>query len=90
MGRKYFPWNNQIAPALYGVQLRCGFVIEGELEQRMAAFQIEFLADIGAVVFNRPVADEEFTGNLFDGWSSEIKTRISGFIGQGSSTGARG
>jgi hypothetical protein len=44
--------SRRFAPALYGVQLQFGFVIEGEFEQRMAAFQIEFLADIGAVVFD--------------------------------------
>ena len=47
----------------FPLQLR--LVLEGEFEQRVVAVEAEFLADVGAVVFDRAVVDEEFGGDLF-------------------------
>ena len=43
------------------------FVIEGEFDQRVAAFEFELLAGVGAVVFDRAVADEQLGGDLLAG-----------------------
>src|SRR5262245_39935775 len=42
-------------------------VVEGEFDERVAAFEFELLADVGAVVLDRAVADEEFRRDLFAG-----------------------
>ena len=44
-----------------------GFVFERELQQRVAAVQVELGSDVGAVSFNCPVTDKKFGGNLFAG-----------------------
>ena len=43
-------------------------MIEGKFEQSMAAFEIELLADIGAVVINRARADEKLVGYFSGGF----------------------
>ncbi len=43
------------------------FMVEGKLQDRMAALQAEFVGDVGAVAVNRALADEEFVGDLFAG-----------------------
>ncbi len=45
-----------------------GFVGESEFYQNVTAAQVEFLADIGAVRFDRSITDEKFFGNLFAGF----------------------
>jgi hypothetical protein len=42
-----------------------GFVGESKFYKNVAAAQIEFLADVGAVRFDRAVADEKFFGDFF-------------------------
>ena len=45
-----------------------GFVLDGEFDQRVAATQIEFLADVGAMVFDGADADAQIIGDLFAGF----------------------
>ncbi len=45
-----------------------GFVGESEFYQNVTAFQVEFLADVGAVRFDRAVTDEKFFGDFFAGF----------------------
>src|SRR3974377_2425846 len=40
--------------------LQLGLMLEGALEQCVVTLEPEFLADIGAVVFDRTVMDEQF------------------------------
>jgi hypothetical protein len=40
-------------------------VLEREFTQRIVAAKTEFLANLGAVVFDRSVVNEEFLRNLF-------------------------
>src|SRR5262245_36227936 len=42
-------------------------VVEGEFDERVAAFEFELLADVSAMVLDRAVADEEFRRDLFAG-----------------------
>ncbi len=47
-------------------QLR--FVGECKFYQNVTAFKVEFLADVGAVRFDRAVADEKFFGDFLAGF----------------------
>ena len=40
-------------------------MLDGKLQQGMAASEFEFLADVGSVMLDRAGADEQFGGNLF-------------------------
>ena len=64
-------------------------MLEREPQQRVAAGQAEFLADVRAVILNRAMADEEQLGDLFAGlvfgdqlqyaplgWSQIVETGI--------------
>ena len=44
--------------------LQCGFVLQSKLQQFIVAFDIELLADVEPVVFDRPNADEELFRNF--------------------------
>ena len=44
---------------------KLGFVFQGKFHQGMAAVEVEFLADVLAMGFDRVVADEQMAGNLF-------------------------
>jgi hypothetical protein len=48
--------------------LQQGLVFEGELQQFIMAAQIEFGADICAVILNRAVTDKELFGNFTTGF----------------------
>src|SRR5690349_2489184 len=48
-----------------GSELR--LVIKSEFDQRVAPFQVELLANVGAVVFDGAMADEEFGADLLAG-----------------------
>ena len=45
-----------------------GFVGKSEFYKNVAAAQIEFLADVGAVSFDRAVTDEKLIGDFFAGF----------------------
>lgn len=40
-------------------------MLERELQQRIAAFEVEFVGDVGAMMFDGARADAEFIGDLF-------------------------
>ena len=48
--------------------LQFPLILEGELEQAMAALQAELGAHVGAVILDRARAETKFVGNLFAGF----------------------
>ena len=40
------------------------FVVKGELDQRVRAVKVEFLADVGAVIFDCSIAHKQFGGDF--------------------------
>lgn len=48
--------------------LEFGFVLERKFKHGVTAFEVEFLADIRPMVFNRAMADKQFRRNLFAGF----------------------